>query len=122
VTDAEGRLVSGLTAADFELLENGKPQAITTFSAVDIPIERGERPLAEPDVRTNSGPDGRIYLIALDEVGTHPDRPDTPLKARPSCDGSSRITSGRTTSRRSSAPAAASQRTARISRAADGSC
>jgi VWFA-related protein len=82
VTDAEGRLVSGLTAADFELLENGKPQAITTFSAVDIPIERGERPLAEPDVRTNSGPDGRIYLIALDEVGTHPDRPDTPLRAK----------------------------------------
>ena len=82
VTDGEGRLVSGLTAADFELLENGKPQAITTFSAVDIPIERGERPLAEPDVRTNSGPEGRIYLIALDEVGTHPDRPDTPLRAR----------------------------------------
>jgi VWFA-related protein len=82
VTDREGRLVSGLTAADFELLENGKPQAITTFSAVDIPIERGERPLAEPDVRTNSGPEGRIYLIALDEVGTHPDRPDTPLKAK----------------------------------------
>jgi VWFA-related protein len=82
VTDAEGRPVSGLTAADFELLENGKPQAITTFSSVDIPIERGEEPLAEPDVRTNGGPEGRIYLIALDEVGTHPDRPDTPLKAR----------------------------------------
>lgn len=82
VTDAAGHLVSGLTAADFELRENGKPQAITTFSAVDIPIERGERPLAEPDVRTNEGPEGRIYLIALDEVGTHPDRPDTPLRAR----------------------------------------
>ena len=79
VTDAAGRLVTGLTAADFELRENGKPQAITTFSAVDIPIERGELPLAEPDVRTNEGPEGRIYLIALDEVGTHPDRPDTPL-------------------------------------------
>ncbi|MEO8257129.1 MAG: VWA domain-containing protein [Acidobacteriota bacterium] len=82
VTDGAGRAVSGLTADDFELLENGKPQAITTFSAVDIPIDRGELPLAEPDVRTNDGPEGRIYLIALDEVGTHPDRPDTPLRAR----------------------------------------
>ena len=82
VTDAGGRPVSGLTAADFELLENGKPRDITTFSAVDIPVERGEQPLAESDVRTNDGPEGRIYLIALDEVGTHPDRPDTPLKAR----------------------------------------
>ena len=42
VTDVEGRPVSGLTEADFELLENGKPQSIKTFSAVDIPIERGE--------------------------------------------------------------------------------
>jgi uncharacterized protein (TIGR03435 family) len=38
--------------------------------------------LAEPDVRANDGPEGRTYLIALDEVGTHPDRPDTPLRAR----------------------------------------
>jgi VWFA-related protein len=71
VTDAEGRLVSGLTADDFELVEDGKPQPITTFEAVDIPIERAEpidSALAEPDVLTNETPPGRVYLFALDEV------------------------------------------------------
>src|SRR5262245_20968714 len=37
VTDREGSLVSGLTEDDFEILEDGKPRQITTFSAVDIP-------------------------------------------------------------------------------------
>ena len=65
VTDTQGNPVSGLTIDDFELVENGKPQPITTFEAVNIPIERaesGERLLAEPDVLTNDGPPGRVYV------------------------------------------------------------
>ncbi len=42
VTDTQGNPVSGLTIDDFELVENGEPQPITTFEAVDIPIERTE--------------------------------------------------------------------------------
>src|SRR5262245_49174689 len=71
VTDADGRPVSGLTVDDFELIESGTPRPITTFEAVDIPIERAEsieRQLGEPDVLTNEGPPGRVYLFALDEV------------------------------------------------------
>ena len=71
VTDTQGNPVSGLTIDDFELVENGTPQPITTFEAVNIPIERaesGERLLAEPDVLTNVTPPGRVYLFALDEV------------------------------------------------------
>ena len=71
VTDTQGNPVSGLTIDDFELVEYGKPQPITTFEAVNIPIERaesGERLLAEPDVLTNVTPPGRVYLFALDEV------------------------------------------------------
>jgi VWFA-related protein len=71
VTDAAGNPVSGLTVDDFEVIENGTPQPITTFEAVDIPIERAEpmeRVLAEPDVLTNDMPLGRVYLFALDEV------------------------------------------------------
>lgn len=63
--------MSGLTADDFEVIESGRPVAITTFEAVDIPIERAEsieRQLSEPDVVTNDGPPGRVYLFALDEV------------------------------------------------------
>jgi VWFA-related protein len=75
VTDAQGNPVPGLTAADFELVEDGKPQKISAVSLVNIPIERAERPLfaaapIEPDVKTNRQVDGRIYLIVLDDLHT----------------------------------------------------
>src|SRR5436190_12206896 len=73
VTDAQGNPVPDLTAADFEVLEDGKPQKISSFALVNIPIERGDRPLfasapIEPDVKTNRLVDGRIYLIVLDDL------------------------------------------------------
>ena len=37
VTDAAGNVVTDLTRDDFEILENGKPQPITSFSLVNIP-------------------------------------------------------------------------------------
>ena len=77
VTDSEGNPVSGLTADDFEILENKVPRPITTFAAVDIPIERGERTLVENDVRSNDGPPGRLYVIALDQMGA-----DSALRTR----------------------------------------
>ncbi|HZJ31214.1 MAG TPA: VWA domain-containing protein [Vicinamibacterales bacterium] len=68
VTDREGNPVSGLTEDDFEILEDGKPRPITTFAAVNIPIERTERTLVEKDVLSNDGPPGRLYVIALDQM------------------------------------------------------
>jgi VWFA-related protein len=73
VTDGAGNVVRDLTADDFEIVEAGRRQSIATFSLVDIPIERAERPLfsptaIEPDVQTNDVPEGRLYVIALDEV------------------------------------------------------
>ena len=67
VTDASGNPVAGLTADDFELEEDGTPQPITTFQAVDIPATIGSSdvPSAEPDVATNEQPEGRIYVFAF---------------------------------------------------------
>ena len=76
VLDKDGKFVEGLKPEDFQILENGKPQKVTAFSVVNIPVERVEQPLfasklIERDVRTNlEGADGRIYVIVLDDLHT----------------------------------------------------
>jgi VWFA-related protein len=75
-SDRQGNLIRDLKKEDFQVLEDGKPQAITTFSLVDIPIERYDRPLfatapIEPDVKTNERPfDGRVYVMVIDDLHT----------------------------------------------------
>jgi len=39
VTDAGGRFVSGLTASDFTILDDDRPQKITNFASQKIPLE-----------------------------------------------------------------------------------
>src|SRR5687767_4240976 len=76
VLDQNGNFVADLTPADFQVFEDGRPQKVTAFSLVNIPVERAARPLfasqpIEPDVRTNlESADGRIYLIVLDDLHT----------------------------------------------------
>src|SRR5437870_3215130 len=77
VTDGNGQFVRGLTKDDFQIFEDGKPQPITTFSIVDIPVERLQRPLyaanpIEPDVASNDQPfEGRIYVMVIDDLHTY---------------------------------------------------
>lgn len=77
VTDANGKFVRGLTKDDFELVEQSKPQTISVFSLVDIPVERADAPLfatspIEPDVRSNRREfDGRVFVLVLDDLHTH---------------------------------------------------
>ena len=76
VTDRQGRIVRDLKREDFQVLEDGKSQAITNFTLVDIPVEKDSRPLfaaspIEPDVRTNEKPfDGRVYVMVVDDLHT----------------------------------------------------
>jgi VWFA-related protein len=79
VTDARGTIVTDLTADDFELLEDGRPQKVTAFSFVNIPIARVDSPLfaagpIEADVQTNEHVEGRVYLFVLDDLHTDPTR------------------------------------------------
>ena len=39
VTDEGGRFVSGLSAADFKILDDDRPQTITNFASENIPLE-----------------------------------------------------------------------------------
>jgi VWFA-related protein len=75
VTDAQGTPITNLTKNDFELFEDGKRQEVSSFSLINIPIQRAERPLfasapVEADVQTNDHIEGRIYLIVLDDLHT----------------------------------------------------
>jgi VWFA-related protein len=76
VTDRQGNVVRNLKKEDFQVLEDGKSQAISAFTMVDIPIERADRPLfasapIEPDVKTNERPfDGRVYVMVIDDLHT----------------------------------------------------
>src|SRR5436190_21084779 len=77
VTDQQGNLVPDLKKEDFQVLEDGKAQSISTFTQVNIPIERPDRPLyqadpIEPDVKNNEQPfDGRVYVMVIDDYHTN---------------------------------------------------
>ena len=78
VADAQGNFVSGLTANDFEVFEDGKPQTVQTFSYIELPVERPDRyrfagqPVPD-DVRSNRDvSSGRVYIILLDDLNVAP--------------------------------------------------
>ena len=74
---ADGAFVPGLTAADFEVLEDGDRQAIESFAMVNLAAERASVPaaLAEPDVRSNERPfTGRVWVLALDAINVATER------------------------------------------------
>ena len=76
VTDAQGNFVHDLTKDDFQVTENGKPQSLSVFSTVDIPVERVDPPLfakaaIPPDVATNARPfEGRLFVLVMDDLHT----------------------------------------------------
>ena len=76
VTNQQGQFVRDLTKEDFQVSEDGKRQAVTAFTLIDIPVEKYDRPLyasqpIEPDVRTNERPfEGRVYVMVVDDLHT----------------------------------------------------
>jgi len=74
VTDSQGHFVTDLTRDDFQLLEDGQPQRIDTFSLVELPMDAPDRflPLGRSvpaDVRSNRDvASGRVYMLVLDDL------------------------------------------------------
>lgn len=78
VLDQARRPVRGLAPADFTVLEDGKPQNIAVFSAVDIPdVAPPRTPWVRdiaPDVRTNQDlRERRLFLILMDDAAIQGD-------------------------------------------------
>lgn len=72
VLDRNRRPVRGLTAEDFTILEDGRPQAVSTFSAVDVPD--ADPPTApwmrqvDSDTRRNDTlDDRRLFVLVMDD-------------------------------------------------------
>jgi VWFA-related protein len=78
VTDRSGAAVKDLTRDDFEILEGGKPQALSTFEFVDLPIVAPPalpppKGLIESDVTSNrQASEGRLWVILLDAPAMAP--------------------------------------------------
>jgi VWFA-related protein len=73
VTDKKGNPTSGLVAGDFAVLEDGAPQSLSYFEAVELPPAPSSAPPPKPRVTTNSDRGvriGRTFVIVFDDVHT----------------------------------------------------
>src|SRR5688500_3368584 len=68
VTGRDGRPMHDLKAADFELLEDGKPQEIRAFQFINFSMAPADAP-PPPGVVTNDVEPGGIFALVLDEIG-----------------------------------------------------
>jgi VWFA-related protein len=71
VLDKDRHPVTGLTAADFEVLVDREPRPLAAFAAVTLPGDTSTAittaPLVGPDVQTNQlPPEGRLVVIVMD--------------------------------------------------------
>ena len=84
VLDKKGEPVRGLTAADFILLEDNKPQTIEGFSAIDLPDRVVAGPVwadkVSPDVTTNEFDNQRIFVLVIDDALSMGLLPDVPMQ------------------------------------------
>ena len=86
VLDAGRRPIRGLTAADFSVFEDGKPQEIAIFEAIDVPdpVPPATPWMRDvtPDVTTNEGKVTRLWVLVLDDalIPTDPYAITTSLK------------------------------------------
>jgi VWFA-related protein len=75
VTDNNGKPMSDLSAADFQVTDAGRPQTVADARFVSIPVQHRKLDLdqpvmTEPDVATNAPPkpDSRAFVLIVDDL------------------------------------------------------
>jgi len=77
VTDKHGKSISGLSAADFDVRENGEPQTITNFSAYATSsatkdLRRPEERRGTEEAVTVTAPPPRKFVFFIDDLSVQP--------------------------------------------------
>jgi VWFA-related protein len=76
VTDKKGEPVTGLKKEDLEVYENGAPQTIVSFDAIEVAAAPAPKPAPRPKVSTNTSPErrrpGRTFVIFFDDIHLTP--------------------------------------------------
>ena len=76
VTDKKGEPITGLAKEDLEVYENGVPQTIVSFDAIEIAAAPAGHPAPRPRVSTNTGGErrrpGRTFVIFFDDIHLSP--------------------------------------------------
>lgn len=87
VADKKGNPVTDLTAADFTVLEDGKPQTIQSFEKIELPALPNATPAPPPRVSSNTAPgarNGRSFVVIFDDLNlTH----SSAIQARAAVEG-----------------------------------
>ncbi len=75
VTDKKGNAIRGLKQDDMTVIEDGAPQAVVSFEAVELPDQPSATPPPPPRVSVNTAPDeqrGRTFAIVFDDMHITP--------------------------------------------------
>jgi len=75
VTDKKGNVIRGLNRGDLSVTEDGVPQSIVSFEAVQLPDQPSGEPPPPPRVSVNTEPEehrGRTFVILFDDMNITP--------------------------------------------------
>jgi len=75
VTDKKARSIADLKREDFSIEEDGNPQAITSFEAIQVPPAAAATAPVKPRISSNATPEartGRSFVVVFDDVHLSP--------------------------------------------------
>jgi VWFA-related protein len=75
VTDKKGNPIPGLTKADLQVSEDGTPQTVVSFDAVQVPAAPSAKPAPRPRISSNQLKEeqhGRTFVVLFDDIHLTP--------------------------------------------------